>query len=379
MATSSRICLFSQRHLLREFHRCANYEFEDIICGCDDIDLIAPRPRGTETAIQRWRNRLAYRMPSFRFDPGIEPMRIAGDYDLFLTTCEFVNDLQTFDLVNDWKKSSRISACYLSELWVRAISDNQRLVSRLADFDHIFVNCAASVEPLSAQIGRPCHYLPPAVDAIRYCPWPNPQWRSIDVYSMGRRDAEMHRELLQARQRDGLFYLYDSYDIHSRKEWCVSDYREHRMLSAQLIQRSRYFIVNPAKLDCGAETAGQQEVGNRFFEGAAGGSVMIGRPVDTDIYRSHFDWEDAVIPVYGKNATITDVIADLNRQPERVELARRNNVREALMRHDWVYRWEQILAKIGMQPSHKLNERKAELARLKNTIPAVYLNEAAAA
>lgn len=379
MPTSSRICLFSQRNLLRQFYRCANYEFEDIICATDAVDVIAPTPSRTNTGARRWRNRLAYRLPRIPFDPGIEPVRIEGSYDLFLTTCEFISDLETFDVVSDWKKQSRVSACYLTEFWVSAIPKYRRLLRTLAEFDHIFVNCAATAEPLSAALGRPCHFLLPGVDAIRFCPGPTPPARVIDVYSMGRRAPAMHQELLRLRQRDGLFYLHDSYDPHDKQEWCTSDHREHRMLCADLIQRSQYFVVNPAKMDCTAETAGQQEIGYRFFEGAAGGSVMIGRPVDSDLFRRGFNWPDAVVSIPSDGSDIAGFLADLNRQSERLEAARCNNLRGTLLRHDWVYRWEAMLQALGIKAHPKLEQRKQRLATLAESKRPVLLDRTAAA
>lgn len=379
MSSQARVCLFSQRHLLRDFFRSANYEFEDVIDTCDDVDLITPEPRGNETAAQRWRNRFAYRLPSVRFDPGIKPVNIERTYDLFLTTCEFVDDLYTFDAVEHWRERSRISACYLTELWAQAIPKYRRLLRTLSKFDIIFVNCAASVEPLSEAIGRPCHYLLPGIDALRFCPYPALPPRVIDVYSMGRRDPQLHQELLRLRKEQGLFYLHDSNDAHSRQTWNAANHREHRMLTADLIQRSRYFVVNPAKMDCQAETAGQQEIGYRFFEGAAGGAVMIGQPVANARFYKSFDWTDAVIAMPNDSRDLGEFLFQLNRQPRRLEAARRHNVRESLLRHDWVYRWEQMLQQLDLAPSPKLEARKQQLRARARAIEPITLEASAAA
>ena len=69
----------------------------------------------------------------------------------------------------------------------------------------------------------------------------------------------------------GLFYLHDtiagSQAINSK---------EHRALFAKLAKRSRYFIVNPGKIDEPELTGRQIEIGNRYFEGAASGAIMVG-------------------------------------------------------------------------------------------------------
>lgn len=358
-----RICLLSQRNLQREFHRCANYEQEDVLCAADNVELLAPQPIHERAGARRWRNRLAYRIPQIRFDPGIRPVRINRRYELFMTYCEFVHDLRTLDVVSGFSKHCRLSVCYLTEFWARAIPQSRDLIRRLAPFDVIFTNCAATVEPLRKAIDRPCHYVLPGIDALRFVPPTNPPPRVIDVYSMGRRDPIVHAELLKLRRERGLFYLHDTYDLHGNNDWGVKDFREHRQMTADLIQRSRFFIVNPAKVDLQNETGGQQEIGYRFFEGAAGGSIMIGRPVDSERFRNAFDWPDAVIPAPADGRAIGGFLAELDSEPERLERCRRESIRNILLRHDWAYRWETMLAHLGIAPHQRLAERKATLAR----------------
>ena len=62
----------------------------------------------------------------------------------------------------------------------------------------------------------------------------------------------------------GLFYLHDTIGGSQ-----AIDSKEHRALFAKLAKRSRYFIVNPGKIDQPHVRGGQIEVGNRYFEGAA--------------------------------------------------------------------------------------------------------------
>ena len=72
-----------------------------------------------------------------------------------------------------------------------------------------------------------------------------------------------------------------SYEFDSIIGREVRDVREHRLLLANTIKNSRYFIVQTAKVDREDHTAGQQEVGFRYFEGAAGGHghdrILTGR------------------------------------------------------------------------------------------------------
>jgi len=90
---------------------------------------------------------------------------------------------------------------------------------------------------------------------------------------------------------------------------------------------------------------------------------MLGKPPESEAYRNNFDWQEAVIPV-PDDAKITDLIADLNAQPERLARIRTDNIAHALLRHDWVYRWETILATVGLPTTPAMRSRQADLQQL---------------
>jgi len=58
------------------------------------------------------------------------------------------------------------------------------------------------------------------------------------------------------------------------------------------------------------------------------------------------------------------VISALRKDPEKEDRMRRTNVRQALLRHDWVYRWEMILKAVDLEPLPKIADRKARLRSL---------------
>ena len=58
------------------------------------------------------------------------------------------------------------------------------------------------------------------------------------------------------------------------------------------------------------------------------------------------------------------VIKDLDRDPERQDRIRRTGVVQALLRHDWVYRWEAVLKTAGLEPMQGLLKRKERLRKL---------------
>jgi hypothetical protein len=349
---NARVMLFSFRNIARHVARCGDYEFEDVVSSCDDTDVIAPCPAApVENRIVRHAGRVLGRE---RLTDG--PVGVDKKYDLFFVFCRNAFDLRFVNRIDGLHQNCRQSVCVISELWPTKISEAREYLKALRRFDHVFTNLQTSVGPIEKATGRPCHFLPLGVDALRFAPFPGSPARNIDVYSMGRRPAEEHRALLAAAERGEMFYLYDT-----TSNFDVIDPHEHRILLANLIKRSRYFITYPAKFDVPAETGGTEEMGARYFEGAAAGAVMIGLPPRCAAYDACFPWRDAVIPTTGDATQIPCLVAELEAQPHRIAQIRQNNVTNSLRRHDWAYRWREILDHVGLPVTRQLVEREEKL------------------
>jgi len=225
----------------------------------------------------------------------------------------------------------------------------------------VFVGYSGTVATLSEALGRPCHWLPGAVDAVRFSPYPRPAERVVDIYSIGRRWDPVHAALLKLAAKKEIFYLHDSF-VASDTE--VADHRQHRDLLANIAKRSHYFIVAPAKMDLPGETKGQVEIGYRFYEGAAAGCVLLGRRPQVESFEQLFDWSDAVIEIKVDGSDVVDTIMGLHAEPDRVHQIRGRNAAQALLRHDWAYRWKQMLGVAGIPPSPGMAAREARLKEL---------------
>jgi len=162
---------------------------------------------------------------------------------------------------------------------------------------------------------------------------------------------------------NGLFYLHDSIGGHQ-----AINLKEHRALLANIAKRSRYFIVNPGLIDQPDKRGNQIEVGSRFFEAAASGAIMVGERPKNEEFERLFDWPEAVTPLPYDSCEIDIVIKDLDGDLERQDRIRRTNVVQALMRHDWVYRWEAVLKTVGLEPTQRVLERKERLRKLADVV-----------
>jgi hypothetical protein len=338
------------------------YEFEDIIRQIDSVELLAPVPRGRF----KFGNKIAKRVTRYSpivLNPGISKASLIKNYEMMFVLCSIPWDLLAFSLDNGWKARCKTSICLLDEIWLKQISQQKYFLKILSQFDHVLICLSQSVKAIRELSGKECTFLPPAIDAIKFCPYPDPPKRVIDVYSIGRRSAATHRKLLEMAEARGLFYVYDS--ISGKK---AINLKEHRQLFANMAGRSRFFLVNPGLIDDLGKRGDQRDIGNRYFEGAAAGCIMIGEVPEIEEFKELFDWPDAVICLPLGSDKIDAIIDELDKQPDREDVMHRNNIAQALRRHDWAYRWESLLKIAGLAPMPGLSRRKEQLEKLATSV-----------
>ncbi len=363
-----RILVVSMRGFHSEAFRSAEYEFEDVISSFDYADLITP------TYVPNFKSKVIKKAANFAgsvssqsklLHSGCKELVIEKEYDLLFFICQHFWDMTCINAIKGWRGKCKKAVLWIDELWTKELENPKTaLCLKLAkDFDYIFTTQSKSVDAISQLVKRPCYSLPYAVDAVKFCPYPQVPQRHIDIYSIGRRSEITHKSLLEFTERKNFLYLYDSL-----KGLEMRNYQEHRTLYSNLIKRSRYFIANKAKFDSGNQTGGQEELGSRFFEGAAAGAVMIGTPPVCEAYNMHFDWSEAVIEVPDNTTVIVDIINELDTQPEKLQKISKDNIINSLLRHDWVYRWEEILSKVGLNSTPQMLVRQAYLKNLAEMI-----------
>jgi Glycosyl transferases group 1 len=359
---TARTLIFSQRHLSKILpFRCAHFEFEDVISEIDSVELLAPQvsPFTWQHVIAK---QLAYHTPLV-LNPGVKRTPIRSDYDLFMAICGNPSDLIRINAI-DWRRSCKKAVCLIDEVWLKEIDDYRNYLRMLKNFDVVVLYYSGSVNPINDLLGeKKCIFLPPGVDAIRFCAYPNPPTRTVDIYSIGRRSAVTHRALMKMATDNRFFYLYDTTPADQ-----VLDPREHRILVANVSKRSRYFIVNPGLIDRPDIRGTQIEIGNRYFEGAASGSILLGERPRNGEFEKLFDWPDALIDLPYDSPEIDKVLSDLDKDPERQEAMRHTNMQQALLRHDWVYRWEAILTAANLSPLPQMDARKQHLQSLADCV-----------
>jgi hypothetical protein len=89
--------------------------------------------------------------------------------------------------------------------------------------------------------------------------------------------------------------------------------------------------------------------------------VMIGEAPDCEAYKELFGRPEVVIQVQPDGSDIMAVLSDLDSDPERVTAISRRNTKEALLNHDWVYRWKEMFRVVGIEPSPRMAARERRL------------------
>ena len=91
---------------------------------------------------------------------------------------------------------------------------------------------------------------------------------------------------------------------------------------------------------------------------------MLGQAPRCEPFRQMFDWPDAVVEIATSGADLESTMQALDADPDRLtEISRRNSV-EALLRHDWIYRWKKVLELAGVSPSPATLAREQYLANI---------------
>ncbi len=361
--------MLSMRRVSALVGSCALYEGEDLIAELLGADIaLVTNTHGLHLG-RRIYKLIRYATGSTELAESVRPelgaVPLDASYDIFLPFFNHPHELFALHGLRNWRERCRFAACYIGEAWDTDLP--RYLIELLRRFDHIFVGVKGSLEAIGKICDRPCSYLPMGIDALRFCPHPDPPERSIDVTSVGRRSDVTHEALLElAATRKNFFYHHDTVRTGGTTpiSFWVTDPREHRLLLANILKRTRYFIANRAWADRPSFTGGKEEIPARFYEGAAAGAVMLGEPPETDDFEAQFGWPDAVVRTPFDAPGIEDRIAELDADPARTMRVRTDNVINALLRHDWSYRVQEILAVTKLATPSQLTAREQSLREL---------------
>jgi hypothetical protein len=362
-----RICMPTARRITKKAYQCSLYEAQDVLAGLEGADLLHLEPEPRFRWQFPWHKRLTYHDFSGQLifqNPGLRKTTLTQDYDVFIAVCQSHGELLYLNAIKGWEDHCKTSICWLDEMWAAYVPVMKHWLPALRRFDYIFIGNTGSIALLSDMLGKQVYYAPGAADTLRFSPFPQPSERVIDVYSIGRRSEGIHHALLEASASPDFFYIYDTLPGIADME--PYDHQRHRDFVANMAKRSRYFLVAPGKVNLPGETLGQSELGHRYFEGASAGAVMLGQVPESAAFAELFPWPDAVVPIRTDGSDTMQTIAALNADPQRLRAISRKNAIEALLHHDWIHRWKEILRRADLPPTPEMSARELRLRELAN-------------
>lgn len=335
---------------------CGLYEFEDVIRSVDDVHMLelerGPlfelRHHAARSLAWRGRNRVFNGL-----NPGLSPVVVDRDYDLFVYVCMNVWDLLYLNAIRDWRSKCAVKICYMAEFYANQVDQYAHLLRNLQGFDYVMQSFASSVPAIRKAVGVNCHHVPFAVDTVRFTPFTRGHRRVVDILSIGGRSAALHEKLLKLSNSRDMFYVYDTLPSSAMKP---TNPNRHRDMLASYAKRAQLFVVNEAKIGS-VERGAQSEVGARYFEGTAAGAVLIGRAPQVDSFARDFPWPDPVVEVRDDGSDVEAVLERLAKCPNEVEAMSIRNASHALRHHDWGHRWATILRAAGAEPRPALGDR----------------------
>jgi len=353
------------------------YEFEDVVqsvTGADRIEATGLKALEFSRRSYKYMRLLTgSRSLARRLAPSPETLPLKREYDLFLPVFNHPHELYALSILPDWRQHCRLGACFIVELWPHLLPGY--LLELLAGFDHIFLGSHNTVAEVARISGRPCSYLPLGADVLTLAPYPNLPERVIDVCNIGRRSQVTHAALVALAKDRSIFYYYDTVAASGaglkQRTFHVDNPSEHRLLLASILQRSRYFIANRARINEPDFVARGDEISGRFYEGAATGTVMLGEPPRSEEFQRQFDWPDALIRMPFDAPQIGAFLQQLDRDPQHLERIRRDNVFHAARRHDWAYRIRTVFDTLGLPATDAMRARESKLQALADGVRTV--------
>jgi hypothetical protein len=358
----ARVLMPTWRRFSAPAFRGGLFEAQDVFTEMDEVDLLCIEAGPNWQSWEKWLRQFLWRDVSRRLiyvNPGLQPVMLRQDYDLLVVLCQQWYELLYLNAVQGWRDRCRTAICWLDEIYTADLPGSRYWLKALNQFDHILVPYKRTADALQRILDRPCHCVPRAVDTLRFSPFPSCPDRVIDVLSIGKRLPEIHEVLLDLAKEDGLFYLHDTFTEGGNL--LMQDVTQHRAMFANMLKRSRFFMVAPGKVLDFHETQGQMEVGMRYYEGAAAGAVLLGQAPEGATFQSLFDWPQAVVSVRTDGSDIAEAIRGLRAQPELLGEISARNVFHTTGRHDWLHRWQSMLKLAGLSHSPRLNARQARL------------------
>jgi hypothetical protein len=323
----------------------ASYDLEEVLAQTCNATFIYPEPNYKIWCFQRYRHRIfkswfkTKDLPTLGKGPNVL-LVIGMDCGSLLMMPSLGSLLKKFD----------VRLAYLFDLYEPQYLER----SVIPDLDYLFIPIAEIVDEVKEKFQITTQFLPHAYNVLNY--GSNSQHRCIDVMSYGRRNPELHKCLQENFNQPASHRTY-CHSTFTAPE--VTSYKEHRMLLAKLLSKSKINLCfEPSQVP---RFKGYSPLLTRWFEGWAAGCTIVGkRPFGKNV-ADLLDWPNSTIELPDNPSEWLPFFDELLSNNEMLLANSERNYRECLLRHDWRYRIRDMFQTVGLPIPAKLNDEIVQL------------------
>lgn len=303
-------------------------ELAELLARYLDAELLAPRrvPAG-------WRGRL--------LRAGREawaPLDARGG-DLLIVVAHSPGDLGMIGAIPDCRRRfDRIHA------WVTDSYFQAGFGRATASYDSITVTAHEDVAYPRDRFGVAVHQMYQGTDGLTWAPRGAAK-RAIDLIGFGRMPPSYHEHFAQTFHAPGSPYLY----LHSPlgNVTGASVHRERGMLF-KLLHRASVSLAFHLYVEPQGDRPRSMMVTSRWLESLIAGCIVAGRRPVSRMADEMLAWPGATVELADDPREATEQVVELLSRGDALEVQRRRNVRETLLRHDWRHRIVELCGLVGL-------------------------------
>ncbi|MEG3862989.1 glycosyltransferase [Microcoleus sp. herbarium12] len=276
-------------------------------------------------------------------------------------------NMELLSTIPNWRQRFDVVIGYVFDAW-----DTNSYSENVYHLDHLFVPLPQVIDELTQHFNIPVSLLPFGADVLAQgsCQVK----RSLDITSFGRIPAQYHNAFLNKFNQPGSEQIYYKSTARREEMYPKLPYeqrqdQEDTMLLFHILRNSKITLAFDT-LYPGMRKFPYSFVTLRWFYGAATGGAIVGKRPTTPLMDKLFDWEDATIELPDHPQKSVELIAELLQDTKRLQSIYKRNYVESLARHDWRYRIQAMLEKVGVPLPHLLREELLELKTLHHKLVA---------
>ncbi len=322
-------------------------EFEDVVISAMEARLVTSKEFSQNISIPHSKQSTNYALIiGISFGDIITVLRHAQAY------------LDAFDGIYAYVFDSIIFNHELAiPAWRKTLSSYYRLARKI---NRLFVPFPEATTVFSEHFIIPVSYIPLAVDVLTH--GSALHHKVIDVNGYGRQDVSCSELLSTHFNRIGSGRIYHHTD-HMRVT-AIHDVYAHRRFFWQTLRASKIALAFDALAANNNQRFTFSFVGQRWFESAAAGCVIMGRRPNCPEMNKLFFWEDSTIELPEKSEEMLLFIEETLKNTQRIQTIATRNYSYMAGYHDWRNRLFSMLEVLDIPPPELLKLQLSKLQML---------------